>query len=337
MAVVLQRIVGSARGGRFYPDFSGVGAVAQLLSPAADASRRTASRPSRSGWARPSPPAGRASASARATRATSSSSRRRPTRWQQHAARVPRARARPDRAASGDSSRPGSTCARPRKTDARRAWLDLFARERRGLRRRLAARRPPGHLRAAAQARASFRSPSSSTPCWGWRPRASAARSRSNSPSTSRPTPAGLRSSGCCSCARWRACASCPTSRSRRWTNAASSAGARARSAMGAWTTCAIWWSSTRTGSIGARSRDVVAEVARFNAELAAARTPYILVGVGTVGIRRPVSRDPCHVGSDLQAPARSSRPAFAISGSRRRRGAISSRISWRGTSATSR
>ena len=36
------------------------------------------------------------------------------------------------------------------------------------------------------------------------------------------------------------------------------------------------------------RSRDVVADVARFNAELAAERTPYILVGVGRWGSADP-------------------------------------------------
>ena len=152
MAVVLQRIVGRAHGGRFYPDFSGV---------------------ARSHNFYPLPPMqagdGIAAVGARARR---NRRRRRPVfpflpalpaphrrvllggrHDRQHAARVPRAGARrleQRRAVRAGAVRPA--CRRGRR-DARAPRLHLLARKRRGVRRRVASGRAPRHLRAAHQAR----------------------------------------------------------------------------------------------------------------------------------------------------------------------------------------
>ena len=53
-------------------------------------------------------------------------------------------------------------------------------------------------------------------------------------------------------------------------------------------TTCAIWWSWTRSGSTAAAAATSSRDVARFNAELAAERAPYVLIGVGRWGSADP-------------------------------------------------
>ncbi len=230
MAVVLQRIVGSARGRPLLSRLRRRRPVAQLLPAAADAGRgRHRGRGARAGRD------GRRRRAVRPLLPALPAAHRRVLVGgrddQQRAARIPRARARrleQRRTAGAGAVRPaGGRGGR----HARAPRLHLLAGERRRVRRDVAPGRAPRHLRAAPQARALSARRAARRAARAWRRRASARRSRSSSPWTSRPIPRGRPSSACCSCGRWRGCASCRTSPSRGSSGAGSSA--RARSVLG--------------------------------------------------------------------------------------------------------
>ncbi len=84
-------------------------------------------------------------------------------------------------------------------------------------------------------------------------------------------------------------------------------------------TRCATWWWWTSTASTARKSREAAAEARRASTrELVAQGAPYLLIGVGRWGSRRSVARDPGDLGPDRRRAGdrrgRAARPRVAPS-----------------------
>ena len=326
MAVIIQHIVGAAHGSRFYPDISGV-ARSRNVYPAPPVKSEDGVAAVALGLGRavvegdacvqfcPRYPRHALAYSSIETALNSSQREFYALDLSGKGARV---------GPEGWSS-PASACARPRRTarwprSARPTW------------RRTTPSRTASGARGSGSSpsrrfssTASFRSPTSSTPCSSSAATAPAPTWRLNSPSTCRCHPGQSRCSAFSRCGRWSWPAPWTTSRSTRSRPRRSSAAATRSSGMAASTTCAMSWSSTRSASTGcAASRSPI----RWRASMPCCRSrgfPICSSASAAGGRWIAISAFPSP-GARSPGRASSSNRASGICGSRRRRARTSSR-----------
>ena len=291
MAVILQQVVGAPHGARFYPDFSGRGALPQLLSAPADAAARTASRPSALGLGRG------VVEGARCLRFC--------PRYPQHLLQFSSVEDMLDELAARVLGA-ASPERRPKSRACARSRFSLDVAEADGTLAAVASTYSPENdavydglsrpgvrlvtLRAGAQARALPRSPTSSNEllrdgraghgrAGGDRVRGEPARARRRGP----------RSSASCRCARWR------LSREAEELELGEVAPASARLPSSQRPrqrphrrTSATWWSWTSTASTARRAARRRPRSPASTPSCSRRGVPYLLIGVGRWGSRDP-------------------------------------------------